>query len=125
MTTEKKISEMTGEDFAALKERIAETPSWDGIEVNETPDKVSIEITGAALANIRELQAIINRACDENETATAFVWTELLSGDEWRYLAVKNPPLAIQTCAGLVVDHYEPAEDLEAAFNAAGFSTAR
>ena len=99
------------------------------ITYTDEPNAVTIRITGKAFANLKEITAIFNK-WDEADNTPADIVRKFMCGDEWLYLDEKKPePLLLpQTLAGMMCDAYHGETDtpeLEAAFEAAGFSTQR
>lgn len=101
------------------------TVAYDGIEVAESPEKVTITITGKALANVREMQGIINRLQGTEDSAADFVWDTMLLGEQWQNLGTKRPRIG-ETQAGFVCSlcGEENGRTLARAFEEAGFKVA-
>lgn len=99
------------------------------VEFTDEPNAVTIRISGAAYANLKEIAAIFTKwQVDEQNTPADIVRRFLCNNDDWLYLDEKNPdaPSKPQTLAGRICCAFDNCEDepqLEAAFNAAGFNT--
>lgn len=93
-------------------------------------DRVTIEITGAAFANLKKIAEIFNKWSGEELSPASFVyWNYLSRFDAWQHLNEKKPKSEyMQTFAGKICDMLCDADNvdaLEKAFNAAGFATER
>ena len=123
-----RFADMTDEQRKAYIEAQAKLKSeitpYDGIAVDEKPDELTIRITGNALANIRELQRIVNEVTGEDGTTKDFAWEWLLDWDWLKYLGSKVAPDFEQTLAGLIVSAFDgdDAKELKRRFLAAGFT---
>ena len=108
----------------ARRKVLNETPVYVGVDVDETPDALTITLSGPALANIRELQHIIDGATGTSHTATDFVWDFMLDSEWMTYVGSKVAPDFAQTMAELAACYFdEPMEsELIRRFRAAGFT---
>lgn len=108
----------------ARRRQVERTPIYDGVDVDEKPDELTIRISGPSLANIRELQRIVDEANGTDSTARDFVWGFLLDMDQWRYLGAKVAPDFAQTAAEFAATAFddETERELMRRFRAAGFT---
>ena len=93
-------------------------------------DRVTIEITGAAFVNLKEIADIFGKWSGEELSPASFVfWNYLGRFDAWQFLSEKKPKSEhVQTLAGEICDmlcEAENVEMLEKALNATGFTTGR
>lgn len=98
------------------------------VSFTDEPNAVTIRITGAAFENVKEIAAIFNKWDEGDNTPANIVDRFVCIGDWWTELDKKKPEYSGQTLAGMICDafHDEPdMPELEAAFEAAGFSTQR
>lgn len=91
-------------------------------------DRVTIEITGAAFANLKEIAEIFSKWSGEELSPASFVfWNYLSRFDAWQHLNEKKPKgECMQTLVEEVCDmlcDVDNIDALEKAFNAAGFTT--
>lgn len=94
------------------------------ITFTDGDDRVTIEITGKAFANLKEITEIYNRWNDDDYSPSNTV-AQILCGDSWFTLAQKKPDdTTKQNCCGLLYDIYSDcsdAKELAAALITAGF----
>ena len=94
------------------------------ITFTDGDDRVTIEITGKAFANLKEITEIYNRWNDDDYSPSNTV-AQILCGDSWFSLAQKKPDdTTTQNCCGLLYDMYSDcsdAKELAAALITAGF----
>lgn len=98
--------------------------SVNDITYTDGEDRVTIEITGQAFANLKEITEIFNRWNDDDYSPSNTV-AQILCGDWWFNLAQKKPDdTTTQNCCGLLYDIYSDcsdAKELAAALITAGF----
>lgn len=94
------------------------------ITFTDGDDRVTIEITGKAFANLKEITEIYNRWNDDDYSPSDTV-IRVLCGDWWFNLDQKKLDDTLdQNCCGLLYDTYSDcsnAKELEATLIAAGF----
>ena len=96
-------------------------PSDDGISFTDAPDKVTVTITGAAFANLREIADVFNRTTGESLTPSDILAQFGLTVELTELARCKDGG-AMQTLPAFVCDGCETfANELAAAFKAAGF----
>ena len=102
-------------------------PSADGISFTAAPDRVTITVTGAAFANLREIADVFNRTTGESMTPADILAAFALTSDFSDLARCKEPGGSFQTlpasiCEAIRTGGEEGVDDLAEAFMAAGFT---